>query len=249
MYSEKGKRSIHVCFSPLSWPLFVSSGALVVVTDIFRATSAICAGIAHGIEAIVPVEHINESRDWKSKGFITAGERDGKKLDFADFGNSPFNFMQDELRGQTVVMNTTNGTRAIKKAASEGSMVVVGAFGNLRSVCDYAENSGRDVIILCAGWKDRFCLEDSLFAGAVAQNLLKRQHAAFYTTCDSTMASVHLWRLAKQDLPGFIDDVAHRHRLQKMGLDDVIPFCLEMDRTDVVPVYREGRLVSHMNLL
>ena len=79
MYSETGDHSIYVCFSPLSWPIFRQDDALVIITDIFRATSAICAGFHNEVEAIIPVETIAESEEYKRKGYICAGERDGKK--------------------------------------------------------------------------------------------------------------------------------------------------------------------------
>ena len=85
MYSETGDHSIHVCFSPLSWPIFKQGDALVIITDIFRATSAICAGFHNKVQAIIPVETIAESEDYKHKGYIRAGEREGKTIACADF--------------------------------------------------------------------------------------------------------------------------------------------------------------------
>ncbi len=240
--------SLQVCFSPLSWPLFNASNSLVIVTDIFRASTSICAALHNGVEAIIPVEHISESREWKKKGFIIAGERDGKTLDCADFGNSPMNFMIPRLQGEIVVMNTTNGTRAIRRAAVNGHPVAIGSFINLDAVCSYAMAQNRDVVVLCAGWKDRFCLEDTLFAGALVSRIMQQGQGAYTVSCDSATASMELWAQAEGDLPASIEKAAHRHRLKKMGLDDVIPFCLTLDLSEVVPVLRGDRLVSHLSL-
>ncbi len=245
MYSEKGDHSIHVCFSPLSWPIFRQDNALVIITDIFRASTAICAAFHNKVEAIIPVETIAESEEYKRMGYICAGERDGKKLACADFGNSPYNFMEPRLRGKTIVMNTTNGTKAIKKAVVENNNVIVGAFSNLDAVVDFALQQQKNVIVFCAGWKDRFCTEDSLFAGAVVTELIKRGNGTFNTICDSAIASAELWNIAKDDLPAFIEKVAHRHRLKKLGLDDVIPYCLELNTTSCLPIYKNDRLVSY----
>ncbi len=245
MYSETGDHSIHVCFSPLSWPIFRQDDALVIITDIFRATSAICAAFQNKVEAIIPVETIAESEEYKRKGYICAGERDGKTIACADFGNSPFNFMNPELRDKTIVMNTTNGTRAIKTAVEGNNTVVIGAFTNLDSVVGFAMNQQRNVIIFCAGWKDRFCTEDSLFAGAVVSRLIEEGNGKFHTMCDSAIASADLWSIAKNDLRGYIEKVAHRHRLKKLGLDDVIPYCLEMNTTSCLPIYKDDRLVAY----
>ncbi len=244
MYSEKGEYSIHVCFSPLSWPLFRKENSIVIVTDIFRASTAICAAFENGVKAIIPVETIEESRYWKEKGMVSAGERDGKTLDCADFGNSPFNFMEPGLKGKTIAMNTTNGTKAIRLAAESGNEVVIGAFTNLEAVCSHAAMSRKDIIILCAGWKDRFSMEDSLFAGAATEKIIKDSEGLYHTVCDSAIASTDLWRLASRDPLEYIEKAAHRHRLKRLGLDDILKYCFSVDSTAVVPVYRGDRLLS-----
>ncbi|MDR4989284.1 MAG: 2-phosphosulfolactate phosphatase [Bacteroidales bacterium] len=244
MYSEQGDHSIQVCFSPLLWPLFRQDDTLVIITDIFRASTAICAAFHNEVSAVIPVETISESEAYKKKGFICAGERDGKTLDCADFGNSPFNFLDPGLKGETIVMNTTNGTRAIKRATEGNNVVIVGAFSNLDAVINYALRQHKNIIIFCAGWKDRFCTEDSLFAGAVVTELIERGQGAFHTMCDAAIASAELWNIARHDLLSFIEKTAHRHRLRKLGLDDVIPYCLELNTTSCLPIVKNDRLVS-----
>jgi 2-phosphosulfolactate phosphatase len=244
MYSEKGDHSIHVCFSPLSWPLFRQDHALVVIADIFRASTAICAAFHNGVQAIIPVETVSESEEFKRKGYICAGERDGKTLACADFGNSPYNFLQPELKDKTIVMNTTNGTRAIKMTGAGNNEVVIGAFINLDAVVQHALNEQKNVVVFCAGWKDRFSMEDSLFAGALVASLIERGAGKFHTICDSAIASAELWHNAKNDLRGFIEKAAHRHRLRKLGLDDVIPYCLALNTASCLPVYKKDRLVA-----
>lgn len=249
MYSEKGDYQVEVCFSPISWPLFEKENSLVIVTDVFRATTAICAAFENGVKAIIPAESVLESEYWKSEGYIIAGERNGINLECADFGNSPFNFMQPHLRGKVICMNTTNGTRAIRLAAEKENEILIGAFSNLSAVCRYAVNREKNIVILCAGWKDRFSMEDSLFAGAAAGKIIAMGQGRFYSKCDSAIASYELWKLAAPNPLSFIDKAAHRHRLKKMGLDEVIPFCLRQDVTEKVPRYQSGRLVADNNPL
>jgi 2-phosphosulfolactate phosphatase len=67
-------------------------------------------GIRKRCHEIIPVTTVEEAREMKSKGFLVAAERDGFVLDFADFGNSPFNFSAEKVRGRSVVYSTTNGT-------------------------------------------------------------------------------------------------------------------------------------------
>ncbi len=244
MYSETGTYTAEVCFSPLSWPLFSKKGSLVVVADVFRATTAICAAMHHGVKEIIPVAEIAESEAYKAQGYIVAGERDGKKLACADFGNSPFNFMEPSLKGKTLVMNTTNGTQAIKMAADEGAMVAIGAFTNLSAISRYVLESKRNLVVFCSGWKNRFSMEDSLFAGALVEKVIMDSRGEYHTMCDSAIASADLWLLAKGDPLSYIQKAAHRHRLRHMGLDDILEYSLTVDAAPCLPVLKGDRLVN-----
>jgi len=235
------KSKIEVCFSPVLYPYFENHEAIVVVTDVLRASSAICTAFMNGVERIIPVRTIEEAKDWKAKGYSVAAERDGIVKDFADFGNSPFNFTPERVRGKQIVYSTTNGTQAVQLASS-GFRVLIGAFLNLTAICDYAVESSRDVLILCAGWKNKFNLEDTLFAGAMTECLLAT--GKFETVCDSAIASEDLWHMAKDNLIGYVDKAAQRHRLKKNGLDDVIEYCLSRDLTRIIPALENDYLVK-----
>ena len=155
------KRNIEVCFSPALFPSYRNPGAIAVITDILRATSAIVTAFENGVERIIPVGTLQEAKEYKDKGFMVAAERDGMVRDFADFGNSPFNFTPEKVAGRQIVYSTTNGTRAIHMA-SECREVLIGAYLNFTAVSDWLENKDNDVIILCAGWKTKFNLEDRM---------------------------------------------------------------------------------------
>jgi len=236
-----GKCKIEVCFSPALYPYFENPEAIVVVTDVLRASSAICTAFMNGVERIIPVRTLEEAKEFKSKGYKVAAERDGIVKDFADFGNSPFNFTEERVKSQHIVYSTTNGTQAVQLASS-GHEVLIGAFLNLSALSDYAAVSSRDVLILCAGWKNKFNLEDTLFAGALTDKLL--QTGKFETICDSAIASHDLWNIAKENLLAYVDKAAQRHRLKKNGLDDVIEYCLTADLTRIIPVLNNDYLVK-----
>jgi len=218
-------------------------GSIVVIIDILRATSAICSAFANGVRSIIPVESISEARDYKNRGYLVAAERDGIILDFADFGNSPFNFTRDKIEGKTIVYSTTNGTGIIKLASS-AAYIVIGSFLNISALTGWILEKDQDVILFCAGWKSRFNLEDSICAGAIAERLM--ESSQFDTICDSTKAAKDLWSLAKNDLRKYIDKAAHRSRLKANGLDDCIDFCLTPDYTDKIPVIKDGVLVDNI---
>ena len=119
-------------------------GSLVVIIDILRATSAICSAFANGVKSIIPVESIGEARDYKNRGYLVAAERDGIILDFADFGNSPFNFTRDKIEGKTIVYSTTNGTGIIKLASS-AAYIVIGSFLNITALTRWLLEKDQDV--------------------------------------------------------------------------------------------------------
>ena len=244
MYSEKGKYTVEVCFSPLSWPLFEKDNAVVIITDIFRATTSICAAFQNKVKSIIPVAEIDESIAYKEKGYIVSGERDGKKLDCAEFGNSPFNFMEPRLQGETVVMNTTNGTQAMKMVQKGNNLVGIGAFLNHDAICNWAMQQKRPIIIFCAGWKNRFSLEDTLFAGAAVDYIIKKGKGEFHTMCDSAVASADLWKQALTDPRAYIEKAAHRHRLRKMGLDDILDYSMQLNINKCVPVLKGEEIVD-----
>jgi len=234
-------RSVEVCFSPGLFEDILTTGEFVVVlVDILRATTTICAAVGNGVEAIIPVASHAEARQLKAEGFLVASEKDGVQLDFADFGNSAFSFTRETIGGKTLVYCTTNGTRALA-IAKGASSIVIGAFINISAVTEWLAGQRKNVVVLCSGWKNKFCLEDTLFAGALTGRLLET--GLFQTECDSAHAAMDLWSLAQGDVLEYVEKAAQRHRLKRLGLDDVIPYSFEPDQVDVVPVF-DGTLIK-----
>ena len=231
---------LEVCLSPALYGEYMNEEVITVVVDILRATSAICTALHNGARSIIPVGTVDEARDYKSRGFLIAAERDGYILDFADFGNSPINFSSENIAGRDIAYSTTNGTRTIEMASSSFE-VVIGSFLNISSLASWLVESNRDIVILCAGWKNKVNLEDSFFAGALGERLLNS--GKYMTECDSAKIVEDLWNSGKNDVLLYIDRAAQRSRLRDKGLDDCIPYCHTNDITSVIPIYREGRLV------
>jgi len=234
------KCKVEVCFSPMQFPLFETGDSIVVVIDILRASSVITTMFMNGVKSVIPVSTIEEAKQKKAEGFMVVAERDAKKLDFADFGNSPFYFTKDVVEGKTLIYSTTNGTHAITMGKN-AKQVVIGSFLNLTALIKYLSAQKSDVIFLCAGWKDKFCLEDTLMAGAAAQNLLENTN--FFSECDSAYASIDLWEKAKPCALSYLEKAAQKIRLKNMGLDDVIPYCFTPDQTDIIPILQGKELV------
>ncbi len=240
----KDKKYIETCFSPKLLPLFNKDGRIVVVADIFRATSSICAAFDSGAKEIVPVSEKSDCLHYKAKGFIIAGERDGKILDYADIGNSPDNFTTSEIKGRSIALNTTNGTRTIKIAGESNAPVVIGAFVNLKALTKYLISTDKHILVFCSGYKDHFSLEDSLFAGLLANNILSEANDLFQTKCDATNAAIDLWKTAESNPREYINKASHRDRLQHLKLDNVIDYCMSMSITEVIPILTDNKLVK-----
>lgn len=234
--------SLSVAFSPLLFERYETQGAIAVVIDVLRATSAISAAFESGVEAVVPVETLEEAREWKKKGFLVGAERDGQKIPEFDFGNSPYDYIDPALRGKTTVLTTTNGTRALHLAGKTAGMVICASFVNLGAVIDWLSAQDRDVVILCSGWKDRFNLEDSMCAGAIVEGLFKcRQFTEFN---DSALASRYLYQAAKANTFKVLRSSSHGRRLARLNLKRDIRYSLTPDQSNIIPVLKGDRLVA-----
>ena len=231
--------ALDVCFSPELLHLYELKGKVVVVVDVLRATSSMVTAFAHGIEKIIPVSSLEDCLAQQQEGFLTAAEREGRKAEGFDLGNSPFSYMEPQIQGKTLVMTTTNGTHAIRLSMA-ADKVVAGAFLNLESVAAFLEAEQKDVLVVCAGWKGNFNLEDTLFAGGLAHRL----EGTFAPANDATLAALHLYRLAQTDMLGFLSNSSHVQRLQNLDIIKDIAFCLQEDQYDVVPVLSGDCLVA-----
>jgi 2-phosphosulfolactate phosphatase len=234
------KRKLETCFSPALYEPAEQKDSIIVIIDVLRASSAICTAFANGASAIIPVAEISVAREFKERGYLVAAERDGYVLDFADFGNSPFNFTVEKVKGKTIVYSTTNGTGIINLASS-AYLTLIGSFLNIGALTRFLIMQDKNVTLFCAGWKNRFNIEDTVCAGAIAKILLGSNK--YSTICDSTKAAIDLWSLASTNLLGYIDKAAQRTRLKEKKLDDCIEFCLTLDFTEIVPVMKNGKLV------
>lgn len=228
-------KKIDICLSPNLLPLYVLENRIVVVVDVLRATSSITAGLATGVKSIFPVAEVEACRALQAQGYLAAGERDGKMVEGFSLGNSPFDYMAEQVKGQSIAMTTTNGTLAIHKSRA-AKEIVIGSFLNLSAVAKYLEEQTCDVLVVCAGWKGKFNLEDTLFAGALVEKL----QDSFEYECDSGLAALCLYQTAKDDLMEFMKNSSHFRRLKHLDVVDDIAFCLSIDHFDVVPYVING---------
>lgn len=237
------KPTLFTCLSPALLHLYELGDAVVVIIDVFRATSTIASALHNGAACVIPVDSVSKAVALsKNIGGIAAGERDGKLAEGLEHGNSPLEYSRDFIEGKTLVLTTTNGTRLLQMAEDNNAdTIITGSFPNLDAVCAFLIAQNKNVVLGCAGWKDRYNLEDTLFAGAVIHQI--KQH--FTIHCDSSLTAEQMYGQHKDNLTAFAPQLTHYHRLvERFGLIEDIRFCLTENVANVLPVYKEGILIN-----
>ena len=223
-------KKIDVCLSPDLIHLYDLAGQAVVVVDIFRATSCMVTAFAQGALEILPVEDVALCASYAAQGYLTAAERNGVTPAGFDFDNSPFSYQVDRVKGAKICVTTTNGTVALRRSAA-AARVYVGAFLNIARVAEALRKWEGDVLIVCAGWKGKPNLEDTLFAGALIDLL----HGEYAVADDAALMAWKQYNLASNDLLTAVKNSSHVNRLLGLGIEKDIAFCLETDRYSVLP--------------
>jgi len=208
----------HVAFTPAE----AAAAPLGIVVDVMRATSTIAQALSSGYERVLCCAEIEDALALKAElgdAAITAGERDAQRIEAFDAGASPREFV--EPRAETLVLSTTNGTRSIVAAAASCDEVVLGALLNLEAVA--ARARGSDTIVLCAGYKGVFAIDDAYCAGRIVQLLEAKR-------TDSAVASA----VVAERFPNAIDGINAR-TYGPPGLEEDIAWCAQVGVLDVVP--------------
>ncbi len=234
------RKLVEVCYTPGQYHLYEKDFEVVVVIDVLRATSAITTALHFGIEKIIPIATMEEAYEWKAKGYLVGAERDGQVVEGFDFGNSPYAYMNEEMKGKTVVLTTTNGTKAISIAKNK--TVVIGCLNNLSLLCQWLNEQHKNTLVLASGWKDKVNLEDTICGGAIADILLESRK--FRSDEDSTVAAKFIFRSAREHLWSFLRSSSHRRRLIKLNIQRDVKYCLTLDSVPCIPILKDGALVK-----
>ena len=239
------KKNIQVCFSTSQFAKHCNNktAKIVVVVDILRATSVISTAFENGIEAVIPVQSLEEAEEYKGiKDHIIAAERNTLPIEGFEYGNSPYHYINSNIIGKTLVLTTTNGTKAIHLAMAH--KVITASFLNIDAVTNFLTDNNSDIIILCSGWKGLFNLEDTIFAGALADKLLNTKE--FTSNCDSLTASINLYYNAKDNLFDYLTKSSYRRRNNSKEIIKDTHFCLNPTiSSKIVPVLINGKLIKN----
>ena len=235
---------INVCLSPALYDYYAENNTTVVMIDAIRASASICTAFMNDVQFILPVAEVNEAYKYKAQGYKIAGERNGKKLDGFDFGNSPFNFTEENIKGEMLVFTTTNGTQAVNLVKTDKHKKVdllIGSFINISALAKFLIKQNKNILILCSGWKNTVNIEDTLFAGRLAHLLLQKIE---YETPEATNLVLNIYKNLKNSYFDFVINNSPRLKSKLEFLEKDIKYCLTEDITQEIPYLENEKLIS-----
>ncbi|MDX1637363.1 MAG: 2-phosphosulfolactate phosphatase [Balneolaceae bacterium] len=236
---------IDICFSALSFQEEELREKVTVVIDVLRASSTIITALKNGAKGIIPVEDMDAagkiSQNLDSPNFMLCGEKDGKKIEGYDLGNSPYEYTPEAVGNKTIIFKTSNGTKAIKRSTM-AKEVIVGGFLNLHSVVNHLRDTDDDIVLVCAGWRGRLSLEDMLCAGYIIHELSGGTLPE--DAHDGTKVAFGLYEKFGNDIEHTLRKSNHAKRLDAITENDDIGFCSQVDTMDILPILKEGIITN-----
>jgi 2-phosphosulfolactate phosphatase len=216
---------------------------IVVVIDVLRAGSTIVTAIKNGARGIIAVEDMSDAskiaQNLDSASYLLCGERDGEKIEGYHLGNSPFEFKPNVVAKKTLILNTTNGTRAIDRCKG-ADRILIGCFLNISALVEELKKETKEIVIVCSGWKNRLSFEDILCAGNI---LYKLNNGKLHEDApDGARVSFALYETYGNDISTAIGTSNHAERLKKLDFNQDIEYCSQVDSTQIIPEMFDGIL-------
>ena len=209
----------------------------VVVIDVLRASTTICAALKNGATTVVPFLEIEEADRFKAKKFaendatvLTGGERGGIQIEGFDFGNSPFEYVSEKVSGRTIAFTTTNGTKAMN-VCRQSSNVLIGAFCNFSDIAR-ALSSCDEIDLICAGTNGEITLEDCVFAGMVVDHFSNQTAVALN---DQASICRQLWQISASDLECALKNSTGGRNLVRLKKTVDVEFAAKIDSIPILP--------------
>jgi 2-phosphosulfolactate phosphatase len=234
---------MHIDIQLLPYPpdLGILSNCSVVVVDVLRATSVIVHALARGALEIVPVETVEEAFE-KSKVFsrgtvLLGGERQSRKIEGFDLGNSPREYLPEVVKGKRIILTTTNGTRAFH-FVFDGKEVMAASFLNVDAAANRCVELRNDLLIFLSGDEGRFSLEDAVCGGMLIDRIYGKGKPCSLT--DASLVAHVLFQRFESNLDEALQASSHGKDLMRLGLGDDLAYCAQTDLFPVVPVFRDG---------
>lgn len=234
---------INVLSTTLSADELYFTDKTTVVIDVLRASTTIITALDNGAKEILPVASVDfamkVSGGFFSMQTLLCGERNTKKIEGFALGNSPLEFTQDKVAGKTIILYTTNGTRAVAKAKFSANLYVC-SFSNVSALAGHLSKLNKDIEILCAGRSNNFSLEDTICAGKLISEIENLKVRVSLT--DSAKASVSLSKSLGKSILKMLKESEHGKILLENGFEEDLDFCSKLNTTQAIPYYTEGAL-------
>lgn len=215
----------------------------VVVIDVLRATTSMITALKNGAKAILPVGDMEEAGNLAMRldpsQYLLCGEKDGRKIDGYHLGNSPLEYTPKVVKDKSLIFNTTNGTRAISRSATAKKLYIA-AFLNASAISARLREEQDEILLVCAGWKNRLSLEDMLCAGMLVYQLCNGNLPD--DARDGSKIAFALYEKYRHDITGVIKNTNHAARLREFIDETELEYCSRIDTIPVVPVFEDGMI-------
>jgi 2-phosphosulfolactate phosphatase len=213
----------------------------VVVIDMLRATSVIVTAVKNGCKGVIPVLTVEEALDTVAldrKKFILGGERKALKIEGFDCSNSPLEYEDECVKGKTLVMTTSNGTRAIK-GSSGARNILIGSMLNANALSKKLIELNNDIVFVNAGTYGEFSMDDFICSGYIMECIVNNSREKKIQLSDIASTAHYIYK-SNTDVTSFIKYAKHYRVLIDLGLEEDLEYCCRKDITDIVPEYRNG---------
>lgn len=215
----------------------------VIVVDVLRASTTIATALKNGARAIIPVATVENAVKYAStlepSSFLLCGERGGKIIDGFDLGNSPFEYTEDKVKGKTLIYASTNGSVAITKTKYAKHSIIAG-FVNISEVVKFVNENSDDILILCSGKLNRFCIEDTVCGGMIAFMLINGKSKKKFNLSDSVLASIKLYKSYRKNLLKMLKESEHGRFLIELDFEEDLKVAAGVDNIPILPIYSDG---------
>lgn len=233
--------NIDIRVSALSFQEEELRDKIAVVIDVLRASSTIITALNNGAKGIIPVEDMDAagkiSQNLDSPNFLLCGEKEGRKIEGYDLGNSPYEYTPEAVRQKTIIFKTSNGTKALKRVAM-AKEILVGGFLNFESLVTHLRQVEGDIVLVCAGWRGHLSLEDMLCAGKIIHELTGGSLSE--DARDGAKVAFGLYEKFGNDIEHTLRNSNHAKRLADITENDDIGFCCQLDTMEILPTLEEG---------